>query len=881
MSDHKMPETTQETTQETMPETTQETRRPSWVRRFWPLLTAAILSDIWIGICIWWFIESGKTLSRMPLYEVGGLLAGASLPLILFWLMALVFLRTDPLREQRTALTQGIEGLLAPLDSVQKRVGAIVAQLHKEIKHVEAASDIAATRLDNLENRFQEQISNLFDVTTDAEAKAANLQTTLSAERLAFSGLVAEITEHMTELETLFNKIKCESHSIASTTRKNSEEVSAEITFQNKALEERSLVMETQLEKMAATLVGLSSEISENCAASESNLINVSQTLSEKQSSLMENMTDLHQNADIICDKMDKQAHIIESISHKTLKDSEELTALIREQSTNLTAVAEEAIRRTNESGAAFQSQADSMRDKLDETTQTSKALLNDASDDFKSRAEEIVTSAQDLSDNLRGHMGRATDDLQTKSEILEHTISLRAASIEEALNNQAKIIHSALIAQSKSSGDFITNQNNDFVEGLESQFNHLMAMMGKHTEQLEQFSQKTTDQLSGTLSSLESQAGRVEQAVKVTTDCLGENTHKMDDHYHAFEDLSGKFRSEITLSETHMKTQHDAFSKISSDVIGQLDVSLQEIKEQSASLGEHAQQVVSSIVGQTEALSVHIDDIRGRTENTLRNIQEMGENVSTHFTATDAQAAALSENWVKTASLVENQCLDTLSKLDDLTQTLRAVKAENELAVKSAEENVATIASHMQDASESIFLASASAIEAADETNRVIDQHAEKFQQLINALQLSNKSILIDAEAIEQKNRHKGGAYFSELSSKIIEQLQSLSIDINRHFESEVPDKDWQSYVNGDKNIFVRRLKKLTNKKNVAALRDKYKTDPEFRKNALEYIHIFEGLMSHSMSSDAYSSFSIALISSETGKLYLALAQALDRFSK
>ena len=132
-----------------------KTAQQAWVQRFWPLLLAATISLVWSGVCLWWFMDSGKTIARMPLYEAGGLMAGASLPLIFIWLIALVYLRTDPLRDHRTALAHGLDGLLAPLDLAQKRVNHMVAELHKEIKHVEVAGDVATTRIDNLKIVFR------------------------------------------------------------------------------------------------------------------------------------------------------------------------------------------------------------------------------------------------------------------------------------------------------------------------------------------------------------------------------------------------------------------------------------------------------------------------------------------------------------------------------------------------------------------------------------------------------------------------------------------------------------------------------------------------------------------------------------------------------
>ncbi len=752
--------------------------KESWFRRFWPLLLCCALSIIWVGICIWWFMTSGKTIARMPLYEAGGLLAGGSLPLILIWLIALVYLRTDPLREHRTALTHGLDGLLAPLEVAQRRVNSIVAELHKEIHHVEAAGDIATTRIGNLEKRFQDQISNLFEVTTDAEAKAANLQTTLSTERDAFARLLVDITDHTAKLENQFRQIKFDSESITNITRQNSEKVSNEIIFQNKTLDERSRLIEKQLERMSVELITMSKAISENCETSENKLGHLSQSLIDKQATLAKNLsqslTELSDNTDSICEKMDKQAHIITELNQKTTEDSEKITQTLVEQATALTSVTADALSQTSQCGEAFQNQASAM----------------------------------------------------------SHN------------------------------------------------FSQFMEQMEKQTDQIQFFADKTTEKLDDTILSVETQATRVDQAVKLTTDSLKDKTELMQEHHSSFEQMTEEFRSQIENAEKFFNDHHDNMVKSLSHITSQLDSAGQNFKEQSNGLGEHAQEIISGIIDQTGHLSEHIDDIRERTENTIRNIQEMGDTVSTYFTATDSQAATLSENWLKTASLVENQCSDTLSRLDELAEKLIEVEKEHANAAEQAVDKYAHVSDQMHHASENIFLASASAIEAADEASQAIDQHSEKFQQLINAIQLSNKSILIDAEAIEQKNREKNGNNFSDLASKIIEQLQSLSIDISRHFEDDIPDKVWQSYIDGDKNTFIRKLKKSIDKKHVDAIAEKYKSDGEFRKYVLEYMQIFENLMSQSMTSENYSTFSVALISSETGKVYLFLAQATERLS-
>src|SRR5690606_21945565 len=97
--------------------------------------------------------------------EAASLVAGIATPLVVLWLAALVFLRTDPTREQRLALNQGLLDLLAPVEQAERRINAMTQRLKKQIEAVEAASDIASDRLGHLESRFQTQINELFTAT--------------------------------------------------------------------------------------------------------------------------------------------------------------------------------------------------------------------------------------------------------------------------------------------------------------------------------------------------------------------------------------------------------------------------------------------------------------------------------------------------------------------------------------------------------------------------------------------------------------------------------------------------------------------------------------------------------------------------------------------
>jgi len=114
--------------------------------------------------------------------------------------------------------------------------------------------------------------------------------------------------------------------------------------------------------------------------------------------------------------------------------------------------------------------------------------------------------------------------------------------------------------------------------------------------------------------------------------------------------------------------------------------------------------------------------------------------------------------------------------------------------------------------------------------------------------------------------------------SGLLIEALNSSSIDIAKALSTEVTDTAWASYLKGDRSIFTRRAVRLLDGGEARAIARRYGEDPEFRDAVSRYVHDFEALMRRTLAEREGGPLSVALLSSDVGKLYVALAQALER---
>ena len=111
-----------------------------------------------------------------------------------------------------------------------------------------------------------------------------------------------------------------------------------------------------------------------------------------------------------------------------------------------------------------------------------------------------------------------------------------------------------------------------------------------------------------------------------------------------------------------------------------------------------------------------------------------------------------------------------------------------------------------------------------------------------------------------------------------ITESLNSAAIDIAKALSSDVTDTAWASYLRGDRGIFTRRAVALLDGTQARAVAQHYEADRDFRENVNHYIHDFEAMLRNLLSTRDGNALGVTLLSSDMGKLYVALAQGIER---
>ena len=111
-----------------------------------------------------------------------------------------------------------------------------------------------------------------------------------------------------------------------------------------------------------------------------------------------------------------------------------------------------------------------------------------------------------------------------------------------------------------------------------------------------------------------------------------------------------------------------------------------------------------------------------------------------------------------------------------------------------------------------------------------------------------------------------------------LTEALKSTAIDVTKILSTEVSDTAWDAYLKGDRGVFARRAVKLIENGEAKEILRLYQSDDGFHGSVNQFIHDFEAMLRLLIGARDGSAISVTLLSSDIGKLYVALAHAIDR---
>lgn len=288
--------------------------------------------------------------------------------------------------------------------------------------------------------------------------------------------------------------------------------------------------------------------------------------------------------------------------------------------------------------------------------------------------------------------------------------------------------------------------------------------------------------------------------------------------------------------------------------------------------------------------------------ESTHDAVEGIAAAVTRQQAALDKGRAALAETLVTATEQAEtlSRAVDaailharsfTSDAAPDLIETLIRVRDSANKAADHAREAIDGIvpAVHrvLQDATDSAVerAVEISVRQQVDTLTRAADaaigaaaRAAEHLRAQMSAIESATQAAdarIAEAQDAQERADSDG---FAHRMALLIDALHSTSIDIAKTFSTEVTDGAWAAYLKGDRGVFTRRAVRLLAPHEAREIHRLYDHDDTFRENVHRYVHDFETMLRQVLSLREGNPLAVTLLSSDAGKLYVALAQAIER---
>ncbi|MCB2065495.1 MAG: hypothetical protein KDE15_02510 [Erythrobacter sp.] len=288
------------------------------------------------------------------------------------------------------------------------------------------------------------------------------------------------------------------------------------------------------------------------------------------------------------------------------------------------------------------------------------------------------------------------------------------------------------------------------------------------------------------------------------------------------------------------------------------------------SSTAEGLQQLIGDAEARGVNLAAQIETARTSGTASIEQLRELEGQLAQVNSEAEAISRRASQDLRQAIDALSETSTTVLANLRDEQAGAVAALAE-ELAAASRDRLTEAMRRHAAETIEQIAAASSRADATARETTRLLRNQLAEVGELAASLEQR-------VEYARERAEQKVESDFTRRMALITEALHSTAIDITKVFDNDVTDVQWANYLRGDRGIFTRRAVSLLDKREARQVSDVYQEDSEFRDTVNRYIHDFEAMLRNVLATRDGNAMAVTLLSSDVGKLYVALAQAIER---
>jgi len=511
---------------------------------------------------------------------------------------------------------------------------------------------------------------------------------------------------------------------------------------------------------------------------------------------------------------------------------------------------------------------------------------VGDAGKSVNDYMEHVETRAEDLSNRLEQSLGNSVKLLDDKSaDALD-----RSAEMATLMDSAAVAISNGIAQASSDVDTLITRSKTQILSNLAD----LRRALGDIEAQSEREDARIQAMIANISEHIHNSAAQISQIDRTATDqtsklafavsALGESTLSLGS---ALSDNQSTTASLLDQSDKLIRSLSTANLEISHKIPAAMD-------SVNARMTQGIEQVNSAL-----AAAEMLNNISDGTLEKLNDIEQLISaqhdavgalmaQSDAHFAARHEQVDALGAALKQTQALLQDmsdQANDGL--VTSLLRVRETTRAAAESSRKILDEELAHIADQLTEQNRAALANALDAQVASmnDAVQEAISRNIELSETASSLVtkqlgELNDMTISLESRIANSINGFESvqDDSFARRMVLLTESLNSTAIDVTKILSNDVTDTAWAAYLKGDRGVFTRRAVRLLDSREAKIIAKHYGDDSEFREHVNRYVHDFEGIMRVLLSTRDGNTIGVTLLSSDIGKLYVALAQAIER---
>ena len=548
---------------------------------------------------------------------------------------------------------------------------------------------------------------------------------------------------------------------------------------------------------------------------------------------------------------------------------------------------------------------------------------LNTYSETSQLAIGRIIESWSERGENLEKTFLRTSENCEELFRRLDSGIS----HIESSIMEQKQVVETQSALIEKNSG-YLDNKLGEYgklisleVEAMINRSGTLEANIQKQLKTIREASAQTTEAFSSLGNNitekrkiLETESLQVINNINLTVNSLGEEMKHLHEFYEKTKDKNSDFSNVFNMVsqglkeiETSLATNIGALQDKTAEILADFQKVNATVTDNITQVNGAVSDNVAKLVESSNVMSEQSKanaDLLIQQDTYLKKAMAKLDNISSKLH--NQQETYMSNTIVKLDSISsklqdqqETYINNTIAGIEDVSNKLRH---QQEASIKGILENIRTMSAQLQTQQSDYVSATMANLDSISSKisvlnkglqatgkelgttlgvyERKISDFDDKLIKQLGFLKERYDQTQQQMNEYNQKQKEAGIDRFMKTSADIIQELESISIDVNAIFNKNGNKDDdlWKKYYDGDKGVFVRHLAKNMTKKEILAIQEDYAKKADFRIIVDKYLDDFNSLINVARENERASTLLALISGSDIGKVYYILAKALGK---